>query len=213
MPDRARRRSSRPRVAADGAGKLPVAQELRAAEAVAAIRRFEPHVRKFLVVRGTPTLVRAFSRSWFARARSISSARQRLGRPPVDIGQRPDVARLIDRLRTARSRTTRRSGSMISRRSPSSASPAAASARIRFSRRCATSASAWTRSSGGICPASTRILFCRASSCAELERPLLHGHVRHASPSASSTPASPQRPSGRPTRGNAVPSSPDCASR
>ena len=162
--------------AGDDAGKRARPQQLRSAEAAAAIRRLEPHVRQPLVgveldVGRRVADVVAGARDVVALGRSPSrrSLRRRAA-APARRARRPDRARTCQNDASA--------GSMISRRSRSSASSAAARARIRFSRRSATSASACTRSSGGAWPsrdadARSPAPAARASS----QRALLHGDV------------------------------------
>ena len=103
-------------------GKAARAQELRAAEAAAAIRRLEPDVGQPLVVEevhgrlGVLQLV--------AGARQVVSLVERLRDGRIDVGQRRRAPSALRPGRCAPARTTTSAGSTISRRSASSASAA-----------------------------------------------------------------------------------------
>ena len=162
--------------AGDDARKGAGAQQLRAAEAAAAIRRLEPHVRQPLVREILD--VGLGVADGVARAGDVGAIRHRLRDQRFDVGQRHPrrPARRSVSSRTCQNDVS--AGSMISRRSRSSPSSAAARARIRFSRRSATSASTCTRSIGGVWPSRTRTRILRRQLLGQLQRPLLHGDVR-----------------------------------
>ena len=145
----------------DDAGKAAGAQQLRAAEAAAAIRRLEPHVGQPLVAEELDVGLRVLE--VVARRARGRSARRAPSRPRASTSG-SDAAAGGSSTGSSAHLPERRVGriddqppqpilGVVGRRRR---------ARIRFSRRCATSASACTRSSGGIWPASHADVVLRA---------------------------------------------------